>query len=157
MQPNGTGITPITPNESFYVVIKNVSNPRVHASVWRLSVGGAVARPRTYGFEDLRAAERHPGDHADCISNAIGGGLQSNAMWVGVPMRDLIGDAGPEDGVVEVLLRGPSTPYMICTSSLPMWPTAVANQSNSRLGSSGHAATQRARMVKLRSRNQAKR
>lgn len=107
MQLNGPGITPITPNEKFYVVTKNVIDPRVHAPVWRLSVGGAVTQPRTYGFDDLRALPSVTQETTlTCISNAVGGGLQSNAMWVGVPMRDLITQAGPEDGVVEVLLRG---------------------------------------------------
>ena len=107
MQLNGPGITPITPNESFYVVTKNVIDPKVRASVWRLSIGGAVARPRTYGFDDLRALPSVTQETTlTCISNTIGGGLQSNAMWVGVPMRDLISEAGPEAGVVEVLLRG---------------------------------------------------
>ncbi|MDQ3152594.1 MAG: molybdopterin-dependent oxidoreductase [Actinomycetota bacterium] len=107
MQLNGPGITPITPNESFYVVTKNVIDPKVRASVWRLSIGGAVARPMTYGFDDLRGMASVTQEATlTCISNAIGGGLQSNAMWVGVPMRDLISEAGPEAGVVEVLLRG---------------------------------------------------
>ncbi|MGH8571530.1 MAG: molybdopterin-dependent oxidoreductase, partial [Gammaproteobacteria bacterium] len=107
MQVNGPNITPITPNESFYVVTKNVIDPRVRASVWRLSVGGAVAQPRTYGFDDLRNMLSVTQETTlTCISNAIGGGLQSNAMWVGVPMRDLITQAGPGNGVVEVLLRG---------------------------------------------------
>ncbi len=39
-----------------------------------------------------------------CISNPVGGGLESNAMWTGVPLSTLIGRAGPQDGVVEVLL-----------------------------------------------------
>ncbi len=107
MQLNGPGIAPITPNEKFYVVTKNVIDPRVHAPVWRLSIGGAVTQPRTYGFDDLRALPSVTQETTlTCISNAVGGGLQSNAMWVGVPMRDLITEAGPEDGVVEVLLRG---------------------------------------------------
>ncbi len=107
MQLNGPGITPITPSESFYVVTKNVIDPQVHAPLWRLSVGGAVRQPRSYGFDDLRALPSVTQEATlTCISNAIGGGLQSNAMWVGVPMRDLIAVAGPEDGVVEVLLRG---------------------------------------------------
>ncbi len=107
MQLNGPGIAPITPIDKFYVVTKNVVDPRVHASVWRLSVGGAVARPRTLGFDDLRALPKVTQETTlSCISNSVGGGLQSNAMWVGVPMRDLITQAGPEDGAVEVLLRG---------------------------------------------------
>jgi hypothetical protein len=51
----------------------------------------------------------------------------------------------------------PSTPYMIWTSSPPLCPAALANQSNSRAGSSGQAAIHSERIVRLRSRSQAKR
>ncbi|MGH8886298.1 MAG: molybdopterin-dependent oxidoreductase [Egibacteraceae bacterium] len=102
---NGPGLQPITPNDKFYVVTKNVIDPRVRASAWRLDVGGAVARPRTYGLADLRALPAVSQETTlMCISNRVGGGLESNARWTGVPLRDLITQAGPADGVVEVLL-----------------------------------------------------
>jgi DMSO/TMAO reductase YedYZ molybdopterin-dependent catalytic subunit len=41
-----------------------------------------------------------------CISNRIGAGLFSNAVWRGVPMRELLEEAGVRPGAVEVLLRG---------------------------------------------------
>ncbi len=53
--------------------------------------------------------------------------------------------------------RSPCTPYMIWTRSSPRWPLASVIHRNSRFASSGHAAIQSERMVRLRSRSQAKR
>ncbi|MGH8932148.1 MAG: molybdopterin-dependent oxidoreductase [Egibacteraceae bacterium] len=107
MEYNGPGIQPITPNPEFYVVTKNVVDPAFRPEVWRLAVGGAVAAQRALTFDDLR---RLPSTVQEttltCISNGIGGGLESNAMWTGVRLPDLLRDAGPADGVVEVLLTG---------------------------------------------------
>ena len=105
MQYSGPGIQAITPNDKFYVVTKNVIDPRVQASRWQLTIGGRVGRARTYSFDDLRSMPSIVQETTlSCISNPVGGGLQSNAMWTGVPLADLIGEAGPNDGVVEVLV-----------------------------------------------------
>jgi DMSO/TMAO reductase YedYZ molybdopterin-dependent catalytic subunit len=105
MQVGGPGILPITPNDRFYVVTKNVIDPRVQESQWQLSIGGLVDRPHTYAFDDLRSMTAVTQETTlSCISNPVGGGLQSNAMWTGVPLADLLAEAGPEKGVVEVLV-----------------------------------------------------
>ena len=41
-----------------------------------------------------------------CISNYLGGGLMSNAVWTGLPLRDLIMAAGPRPGIAKVVLHG---------------------------------------------------
>lgn len=41
-----------------------------------------------------------------CISNYVGGGLESNAVWTGLPLRDLLMAAGPKDGITKVVLYG---------------------------------------------------
>ena len=41
-----------------------------------------------------------------CISNGVGGGLMSNAVWKGVPLRRLLEAAGTRTGAVEVVLHG---------------------------------------------------
>jgi DMSO/TMAO reductase YedYZ molybdopterin-dependent catalytic subunit len=101
----GPGITPITPNDAFYTVTKNVVDPRVDAGRWSFGVGGAVRTPASY---DLAALTRMPQTTQEttlmCISNGVGDGLMSNAMWTGVPLADLITAAGPSDDAVEVVL-----------------------------------------------------
>jgi DMSO/TMAO reductase YedYZ molybdopterin-dependent catalytic subunit len=96
----------ITPNEQFYVVTKNIIDPQVNPELWRLEIKGLVEQPRTYSFQELTAL---PAINQEttlmCISNQVGGGLMSNAQWKGVPLRHLIENAGPKDGITKVVLR----------------------------------------------------
>ncbi|WP_300009093.1 molybdopterin-dependent oxidoreductase [Pseudonocardia sp.] len=105
LRVTGPGITPITPNDAFYTVTKNVVDPRVDAGRWSFGVGGAVRTPATY---DLAALTRMPETTQEttlmCISNGVGDGLMSNALWTGVPLADLLTAAGPVDDAVEVVL-----------------------------------------------------
>ena len=97
----------ITPNERFYVVTKNVIDPDVTASLWRLQVTGLVNDPQMFRFEDLTAMPAITQETTlRCISNEVGGGLMSNAVWKGVPLRSLIERAGPQPGIIEVMLHG---------------------------------------------------
>ena len=95
----GPDIQPITPNERFYVVSKNVIDPRIKPSFWRLEVTGLVERPHAYRFEDLVAMPSVTQETTlECISNEIGDGLMSNALWKGVPMRLLLESGGAATG-----------------------------------------------------------
>ncbi|MHA6780194.1 molybdopterin-dependent oxidoreductase [Pseudonocardia saturnea] len=101
----GPEITPITPIEKFYTVTKNVVDPRVDAARWRFGVGGAVGSARTWSMEDLLAMPQTTQETTlMCISNGVGDGLESNAMWTGVPLADLLGPVGVSGDAVEVLL-----------------------------------------------------
>ena len=100
-------LTPITPNDLFYVVTKNVVDPDVVPSVWRLEIGGLVDRPRSYSYTEISAlASVVQETTLMCISNGVGDALMSNARWTGVPLRALLDAAGPGPGAVEALLRG---------------------------------------------------
>lgn len=107
MQYIGPNLEPITPNERFYVVTKNVVDPRVNQALWALEVNGHVDRPQTYDFGRIEAMS--PTEQETtlmCISNPIPWGLISNAVWTGVPMRALLEEAGARDDAVEVVLHG---------------------------------------------------
>lgn len=102
----GTNVQPITPNESFYTVTKNVVDPRVNKNLWRLEVTGLVERPQSYTFNDLAALPPATQETTlMCISYSVGSGLMSNALWKGVPMKSLIEAAGIRPGVREVFLH----------------------------------------------------
>lgn len=106
-QYKGADVQAITPNDRFYVVTKNVVDPDVSRSLWRLDVTGLVERPHAYSFEDLAALPSVTQETTlRCISNQVSDGLMSNAVWKGVPMRALIEAAGMKQGVVEVRLHG---------------------------------------------------
>ena len=107
MQYIGPDLEPITPNDRFYVVTKNVVDPRVNSALWGLEVNGHVDRPQTYDLGRIQAMS--PTEQETtlmCISNPIAWGLISNAVWTGVPMRALLEEAGARQGAVEVVLHG---------------------------------------------------
>lgn len=106
-QYKGADVQAITPNERFYVVTKNVVDPEVARGNWRLEINGLVEGPQVYRYEDLAALPAVTQQTTlRCISNEVGGGLMSNAVWKGIPLRHLIERAGPQAGVVEVFLHG---------------------------------------------------
>lgn len=106
MEYLGSDIQPITPNDQFYVVTKSIIDPRVKKGLWRLSIGGMVEEPRTYSFEELSSLPSVEQEMTlECISNPIGGGLMSNAIWEGVRLRDMIEAARPQSGVEDVLFQ----------------------------------------------------
>jgi DMSO/TMAO reductase YedYZ molybdopterin-dependent catalytic subunit len=107
-RPNsGADITPITPNDRFYTVTKNVVDPDVDRDRWRLEIRGAVDRELTIAFTDLDGFERIEQESTlMCISNRIGAGLFSNAVWSGVRLRDVLMAAGVQDNAYEIRLSG---------------------------------------------------
>ena len=106
-QYKGAGVQPITPNELFYCVTKNVIDPRVDVSLWHLEINGLVQTPRTYRLEEVKAFSAVEQETTlMCISNGLDAGLISNARWKGVPMRDLINQASVLSGATKVRLHG---------------------------------------------------
>ncbi|MDQ3447621.1 MAG: molybdopterin-dependent oxidoreductase [Chloroflexota bacterium] len=106
LQVRGPDIEPITPNDRFYVVTKNVIDPDVQPGLWSLTVDGHVDRPMSYSMADLMALPAVDQEQTlMCISNTISGGLMSNAIWRGVPLASVLEAAGVRPGTVEVLGR----------------------------------------------------
>ena len=92
-----------TPNGEFYVVTKNLFDPEVNRDTWRLTVDGLVTTPAEYTLAALRlrsdglpASRREELVTLECVSNEVGGNLVSTARWAGVPLADLLADAGVE-------------------------------------------------------------
>src|SRR5213080_1886069 len=95
-QYKGRIVQPITPNDLFYCVTKNVIDPRVNVDLWHLEVNGLVQNPTTYRFQDLKGFNQVEQETTlMCISNGLDAGLISNAVWKGITLRDLIDPAGP--------------------------------------------------------------
>lgn len=107
LQYKGNDVEGVTPNDRFYTVTKNILDPDVAQPVWRLAVAGLVDRPRAYGLDDLATLPATTQETTlSCISNEVGGGLVSNAVWTGVPLRTLLEAAGPRGTIVDVVCRG---------------------------------------------------
>lgn len=106
LQLRGSKTAPITPNDKFYVVTKNLIDPDVNASWWRLAVDGAVDRPRSYSLDELNSLPSFRQEQTlECISNRVGSGLMSNAVWTGVRLPDLLAAAGPARSATRVILH----------------------------------------------------
>src|SRR5437868_6905280 len=106
-QYKGRIVQPITPNDQFYCVTKNVVDPRVDVRLWHLEVNGLVQNPATYRFEDLKGFSSVEQETTlMCISNGLDAGLISNAVWKGMALHDLIDPAGPMADAKRVRLFG---------------------------------------------------
>ncbi|MET0296327.1 MAG: molybdopterin-dependent oxidoreductase [Microbacterium sp.] len=101
------GITPLfTPNEDFYRVDTALTVPSIDPGTWRLVIDGMVDQRVELTFDDLLAMGLD--EYAitlTCVSNEVGGELAGNAMWLGVPLRDVLRMAGPQSGADMVLSR----------------------------------------------------
>jgi DMSO/TMAO reductase YedYZ molybdopterin-dependent catalytic subunit len=101
------GISPLyTPNADFYRVDTALTVPAVDPATWRLTVDGAVDRRVELTFDDLVAMGLDEYSITlTCVSNEVGGNLLGTAKWLGVPVRDVLGLAGPSSDADMVLSR----------------------------------------------------
>jgi DMSO/TMAO reductase YedYZ molybdopterin-dependent catalytic subunit len=107
MQYKGRIVQSITPNELFYCVTKNVIDPRVNVDLWHLEVDGLVQNRAIWRLQDLIGFEATQQETTlMCISNGLDAGLISNAIWKGLPLRDLLDQAVPLSGAARVRFHG---------------------------------------------------
>ncbi|MGW9585438.1 molybdopterin-dependent oxidoreductase [Microbacterium sp. NPDC055455] len=101
------GITPLfTPTADFYRVDTALTVPTVDPAAWRLVIDGMVDQRIELTFDELLAMGLD--EYAitlTCVSNVVGGDLVGNAMWLGVPIRDVLRLAGPQADADMVLSR----------------------------------------------------
>jgi DMSO/TMAO reductase YedYZ molybdopterin-dependent catalytic subunit len=94
------GVTPyITSNQRFYRVDTALRVPDLPADTWSLRIHGMVDHELELSYEDLlsqRLVERRI--TLTCVSNPVGGDLVGNATWIGVPVRELLQQAGVRPG-----------------------------------------------------------
>lgn len=90
----------LTANRDFYRVDTALARvPAIPAEDWRLRVHGMVERELTYTFADLRSRRLTARTITmTCVSNEVGGPYVSTATFVGVPVRELLAEAGPRGG-----------------------------------------------------------
>ncbi|MCP3784241.1 molybdopterin-dependent oxidoreductase [Micromonospora sp. A3M-1-15] len=96
----------VTPNGEFYRIDTALVVPQVDPATWRLRIHGRVRNPIELSFDDLLArpmVERYV--TLACVSNEVGGDLVGNARWLGVPIKELLDEAQPEEGADQVVGR----------------------------------------------------
>ncbi|MXR41348.1 molybdopterin-dependent oxidoreductase [Halobaculum sp. WSA2] len=99
-------------SESFYVVDKNAADPRVDPETWSLRVTGAVDEEVEV---DLGAVESRPAEHRfvtlRCVGDEVNGRKADTAAWTGVPIADLLEEAGVRPDSCCVMLRAADDYY----------------------------------------------
>ncbi len=107
IDPDIEGLTPfITPIDKFYRVDTALEVPRVNGDDWELKVQGMVNEERTYTLAELldrKLVERTV--TLVCVSNQVGGTYAGTANWLGVPLSEILDEAGVQDGADQLLSR----------------------------------------------------
>ena len=96
----------VTATEDFYRIDTAFTVPQINADQWELRVHGLVDREIRLTFDELLASDLVESYVTlTCVSNEIGGRLAGNAKWLGLPVREVLAMAGPQDGADMVLSR----------------------------------------------------
>jgi DMSO/TMAO reductase YedYZ molybdopterin-dependent catalytic subunit len=116
--------TVFTPNDAFYVRwhLDGIPNA-VDLTSWKLGIEGNVKKPLALGLSELMrnfkpvslaATNQCSGNSRSRLQPRVpggqwGNGAMGNAMWTGVPLRELLESAGVKDGSVQVQFQGLET------------------------------------------------
>ncbi|MDQ2682332.1 MAG: molybdopterin-dependent oxidoreductase, partial [Chloroflexota bacterium] len=97
-------LTPIlTATKDFYHVSKNFTDPTVSADGWMLEIGGLVNTPLSFTHDELMArAATQKITTLCCISNELNGDLIGTAEWTGIPLMELLNEAGVKPEAVDL-------------------------------------------------------
>jgi DMSO/TMAO reductase YedYZ molybdopterin-dependent catalytic subunit len=96
----------ISANKDFYRIDTALYPPQVDPSTWQLKIHGMVRNPITITWEQLLQRpmiERYI--TLTCVSNEVGGDLIGNALWLGLPIKELLDEADPLPGADQVIQR----------------------------------------------------
>lgn len=101
------GQTPyVVRSGDFYRIDTALSTPRVDAESWSLEIGGMVDHPYSLTYNDLlRMPSVEEPVTLQCVSNEVGGDLVGNAVWQGVPLKDILDRAGIKPGAEQVFSK----------------------------------------------------
>ncbi|HVA48639.1 MAG TPA: sulfite oxidase [Pirellulales bacterium] len=108
----------VTPNRLFFIR-NHFPRPQIDLDTWRLSVEGCVRRPRQWTWDELNELpQRTVFATVECAGNGRSflrpreagvqwaAGAVGHAEWTGVPLRDVLEQAGVGPGAMEVLCQG---------------------------------------------------
>ncbi len=104
---DGPGISPFfTPNANFYRVDTALAVPQVRTEDWELKVTGMVDKELRFSYADLLERNLVEEDITlTCVSNTVGGQLTGTARWLGLPLTELLDEAGVQSGADQIVGR----------------------------------------------------
>jgi DMSO/TMAO reductase YedYZ molybdopterin-dependent catalytic subunit len=101
------GLTPfMTSNADFYRVDTALIAPQISPESWQLTIHGMVDHELTFSYDDLLnhdLVERNI--TLVCVSNEVGGSYAGTARWLGVPLKDLLDQAGVNPAADQLVSR----------------------------------------------------
>jgi DMSO/TMAO reductase YedYZ molybdopterin-dependent catalytic subunit len=99
------GLSPyLVPNGDFYRIDTALTVPHIDVATWKLQVTGMVDNPFELSFDDVLAMPQvEQAVTLSCVSNEVGGDLVGNALWQGVPLRDLLSRAGVQSDATQIV------------------------------------------------------
>lgn len=100
-------VTPFTTsNADFYRVDTALVVPQVSPDSWRLRVHGLVERELQLSYQDVLNRDLVERDLTlVCVSNEVGGRLAGTARWLGLPLADLLSEAGVRPEATQLVSR----------------------------------------------------
>lgn len=113
----------LTSNTDFYRIDTALRIPTLSADNWRLHIHGMVDNEVTLSFADL--VKRPLVERTitlTCVSNPIGGNLISTANFIGVPLRDVLLEAGVRPGADQLFSTSADGWYTGTPTSVVMDP-----------------------------------
>lgn len=101
------GVAPFTTsNAAFYRIDTTLVTPQVDPSTWRLRIHGLVNKEITLTYADLLKRPLRERDITMiCVSNEVGGELTGTARWLGVPLMDVLKEAGVKSSANQMVSR----------------------------------------------------
>jgi len=106
---NVPGLSPwltSTENDGFYRIDTALRIPQVELDTWALTITGLVNEELSLTYDDLLAMDLVERTVTlSCVSNPIGGELVGNAVWLGVPLNDVLEMAGVQPTAEQIVGR----------------------------------------------------
>jgi DMSO/TMAO reductase YedYZ molybdopterin-dependent catalytic subunit len=96
----------VTSNVDFFVR-NHFATPKISDEAWRLEIGGLVSKPLKLSYSDLllmRSVRR--ASTLECAGNATGGAGVGTAVWSGLPLGELLQQAGLKSGATTIVFHG---------------------------------------------------
>ena len=93
----------ITDNADFYRIDTALTVPQLSAQSWSLKIHGMVDKEITFSYADIRNRKliERPVT-LTCVSEPVGGPYISTSNFIGVPLRDLLLEAGVKPGAQQL-------------------------------------------------------
>ncbi len=98
------GITPVViSGDDFYRIDTALIVPQVDPADWTFTIKGMVENELTFTYDELLArATTIETVTLSCVSNEVGGSLVGNAVWQGIPLTELLDEAGVLPGATQI-------------------------------------------------------